>query len=57
MLFRSELGDADALRDPGNRPVRYVNWHDAVAYCDWLTRELVNSPLFAAQATARLVRE
>ena len=52
-----ELGAADALRDHDNRPVRYVNWHDAVAYCDWLTRELANSPLFAAQATARLVRE
>jgi formylglycine-generating enzyme required for sulfatase activity len=26
----------DALRDPDNRPVRYVTWHDALAYCDWL---------------------
>ena len=29
--------DQDAfLRDPDNRPVRSVSWHNALAYCDWL---------------------
>ncbi len=28
--------DQDALRDPDNRPVRWLTWHDALAYCDWL---------------------
>ena len=27
-----QLGDERALRDPDNRPVRYVNWHEALAY-------------------------
>jgi hypothetical protein len=49
--------DARALRDPDNRPVRYVDWGEAIAYCDWLNRELNQSPAFAASPIARLVRE
>jgi iron(II)-dependent oxidoreductase len=29
-------GDADSLRDPDNHPVR-VGWHEAIAFCEWLT--------------------
>ncbi len=30
--------DPDCLKDPVNRPVRYVTWHEAVKFCDWLTK-------------------
>jgi formylglycine-generating enzyme required for sulfatase activity len=28
--------DQDALHDPDNRPVHWLTWHDALAYCNWL---------------------
>jgi formylglycine-generating enzyme required for sulfatase activity len=31
---------ADSLRDPSTRPVCWVNWHEALRYCDWLTETL-----------------
>ncbi|MBI1294700.1 SUMF1/EgtB/PvdO family nonheme iron enzyme [bacterium] len=34
---------AESLRDPANRPVRYVTWHEAVRYCGWLTDTLRSS--------------
>jgi len=54
-----ELGDADAdaLRDPPTRPVRFVSWHEALAYCEWLTTELASSERLAGCVAARLVRE
>ena len=52
-----EPGDANALRDPGNRPVRYVSWHEALAYCHWLTRQLATAPALTGSKAARLVRE
>ena len=39
-----KLGDENALRDPDSRPVRYVSWHEALAYCDWLNDVLMKSP-------------
>jgi iron(II)-dependent oxidoreductase len=30
--------DPKCLKDSANRPVRYVTWHEAVKFCDWLTR-------------------
>lgn len=32
--------DPDCLRDPLNRPVRWVSWHEARHYCQWLTETL-----------------
>jgi formylglycine-generating enzyme required for sulfatase activity len=49
--------DPDALRDADLRPVRWVNWHEARAYCEWLTTELRGSQVFNESAIARLVRE
>ena len=40
-----KIGDEKALRDPDSRPVRYVNWHDAREYCQWLDGVLMKSPL------------
>jgi formylglycine-generating enzyme required for sulfatase activity len=52
-----EIGDADALRDPDSRPVRWVSWHEARAYCEWLNEMLGTSPVLEGIAAARLVRE
>jgi formylglycine-generating enzyme required for sulfatase activity len=32
--------DGDSLRDPDNRPVRWITWHEAQRYCAWLTETL-----------------
>jgi len=37
------IGDEDALSDPDSRPVRWVSWHEALAYCDWLNDALMKS--------------
>jgi formylglycine-generating enzyme required for sulfatase activity len=52
-----EMGDAEALRDPDSRPMRWVSWRDARAYCDWLNKMLAASPVLEGIAVARLVRE
>ena len=36
-----KIGDEDALRDPDNRPVRWVSWYEALEYCQWLNRVLL----------------
>lgn len=46
-------GNPDALRDPGNRPVRWVSWHEALAYCDWLHEVLQDAPGFALAEALR----
>jgi formylglycine-generating enzyme required for sulfatase activity len=35
-----EPKDPDSLRGVSNHPVAYVTWHDALAYCEWLTGKL-----------------
>ncbi|WP_295414065.1 SUMF1/EgtB/PvdO family nonheme iron enzyme [uncultured Thiodictyon sp.] len=47
-------GNANALRDADNRPVRYVDWREALAYCEWLNQALA-SEFLAGNEIARLV--
>ena len=51
------LGNDRMLRDPDSRPVRYVSWREATAYCAWLQQMLVESHALAVTAATRLVRE
>ena len=52
-----EFGDPDALRNTASSPVRYVNWHEALAYCNWLSERFATSSALADSNVARLVRE
>jgi formylglycine-generating enzyme required for sulfatase activity len=51
------IGREDALRDPDSRPVRFVNWYEAQAYCEWLNGVLASAPEFEGTNAGRLVRE
>ena len=37
---KHQPADKDCLKGLGNHPVVYVNWFDAMAYCEWLTKKL-----------------
>ncbi len=52
-----EINNADALRDPDGRPVRYMSWHDAMKYCNWLNEMLATVPALEHSAAAQLVRK
>jgi formylglycine-generating enzyme required for sulfatase activity len=53
----TQPGDPNALCDPDNRPVRYVDWQEAVAYCEWLTMMLAAGRELDGCEAARLVRD
>ena len=31
--------NSNALKDPFNRPVRYVTWYESIKFCEWLTQK------------------
>lgn len=47
---------ARALTYPDTRPVSYINWADAKAYCDWLHGQFAASPALAGTQIAQLIR-
>ena len=50
------LGDNHALAGPDNRPVRWVSWHEAIAYCEWLGAQLKTAKAFDGTELAGLIR-
>ena len=40
-------GDPDSLRGPGNTPVVWVSWGEALDFCDWLTEKYHEAGLIA----------
>jgi formylglycine-generating enzyme required for sulfatase activity len=50
------IGDAGAFRDPNARPMRYLDWYEALAYCEWLDQMLATAPELEGAEAARLVR-
>ena len=52
-----KLGESEnAICDPENRPVRWISWHEALAYCNWLNEALKTSPALESWEIAQLVR-
>jgi len=49
-----EMEDQDYLKGLPNHPVVWVNWYEALAYCDWLTKRLRDWPGTPAEVSARL---
>ncbi|MGH8548176.1 MAG: formylglycine-generating enzyme family protein, partial [Methylococcales bacterium] len=50
------IGNTNALRDPDNRPVRYVSWQEALAYCNWLNEGLKSVESVASSEICERVR-
>jgi formylglycine-generating enzyme required for sulfatase activity len=53
----AEVGDPYSLRGQANSPVVRVSWHDAVAFCEWLTVRLRDRGLLEEGWCARLPSE
>ncbi|WP_295884746.1 SUMF1/EgtB/PvdO family nonheme iron enzyme [uncultured Thiohalocapsa sp.] len=49
--------DGRALHDPDSRPVRWIDWHEADAYCRWLQARLLELPADAAPRLAGALRD
>ncbi|MGH7491108.1 MAG: SUMF1/EgtB/PvdO family nonheme iron enzyme [bacterium] len=49
--------DPRCLKDSLNRPVRYVTWHEAIKFCDWLTKHWREQGMFADNRRVQLPSE
>lgn len=49
--------DPRCLKDPANRPVRYVTWREAIKFCDWLTQHWRQQGLLPKQWRVQLPSE
>lgn len=54
---RNQPGDPDSLRGPGNQPVRWVNWSDALDFCRWVEERWKKSGLLSEGWTVTLPSE
>ena len=45
------------MRDADSRPIYYVSWHEALAYCEWLNEMFATSPVLESSLIAGLVRD
>lgn len=52
-----KISNTDAFHDLDSRPVRWVNWFEAMAYCKWLNCVLGHLPAFDHNEIGRLVRQ
>jgi len=50
-------GDPRSQRDPDNHPVRWISWHEARAFCAWLTRTWGEGKVLPEGWQARLPTE
>jgi formylglycine-generating enzyme required for sulfatase activity len=46
-----------SLRDLPNRPVRFVTWHEAIKFCNWLTQKWRNDNIIPHNWSVRLPSE
>ncbi|MCK6561171.1 SUMF1/EgtB/PvdO family nonheme iron enzyme [candidate division KSB1 bacterium] len=52
-----KLGNPGCLKDPANRPVRWVSWYEAMEFCDWLTQHWRKQGLLPKQWRVQLPSE
>jgi formylglycine-generating enzyme required for sulfatase activity len=50
------VGDEDSLRGTANHPAIYASWHEAMAYCAWLTEQIKTLKVFQTFRVCELLR-